>query len=48
MGYSPWGRKESGMTERLTLTYLLLSSELSDMYSPLNSTLVSQNNMMSF
>ena len=23
MGCSPWGRKESGMTERLTLTYLL-------------------------
>ena len=22
MGYSPWGHKESGMTERLTLTYL--------------------------
>ena len=23
MGYSPWGHKESGTTERLTLTYLL-------------------------
>ena len=22
MGYSPWGRRKSGMTERLTLTYL--------------------------
>ena len=22
MGCSPWGRKESGTTERLTLTYL--------------------------
>ena len=26
MGCSPWGRKESGTTERLTLTYLYLST----------------------
>ena len=30
MGYSPWGRKESGMTERLTLTYLSKSKELEE------------------
>ena len=24
VGCSPWGRKESGITERLTLTYLLI------------------------
>ena len=24
MGCSPWGHKESGTTERLTLTYLLV------------------------
>ena len=24
VGCSPWGRKESDMTERLTLTYLIL------------------------
>ena len=27
MGYSPWGRKESGTTERLTLTYLLIQHQ---------------------
>ena len=26
MGYSPWGCKESGMTEQLTLTYLHLKT----------------------
>ena len=26
MGYSPWGRKESDMTERLTLSLLIQTS----------------------
>ena len=43
MGYSPWGHKESGTTERLTLTYKyaiaivliclsLITIEFEDMY----------------
>ena len=27
-GYSPWGRKQSGMTERLTLSFFFLFSNM--------------------
>ena len=32
MGYNPWSRKESDMTERLTHTELMLMSALLEQY----------------